>query len=122
MAQVVTYWKMDGSSDIELGNRRLRSKADIAECMANVPSDCDLVTLGRTDGQSGILHEIWKSPLYIDLNSRVPESKPLTPVLNELLDDLSFNNFRLLLEEMYADRLVTVSYLRNFCRRHGLPL
>jgi len=70
MAQQITFWKMEGKSDIEIKTVRLKSKADIAPVMATLPVGTDIVTLDRTDKQSNITHEIWTSSRYIDLNAR----------------------------------------------------
>lgn len=70
MAQQITFWRMQGKSDIELKTFRLQTKADIAHIMTLVPEGCDVVTLDRTDKQSNIIHEIWHSDRYIDLNER----------------------------------------------------
>lgn len=70
MAQQITFWKMEGKSDVELKTIRIKTKRDIPEVMLKMPSDCDVATLDRSDKQSMITHEIWKSPKYIDLNSR----------------------------------------------------
>lgn len=70
MAQQITFWKMEGKSDVEIRTVRLKSKADIAPIMTTIPIGTDVVTLDRTDKQSNICHEIWHSARYIDLNSR----------------------------------------------------
>ncbi len=70
MAQQITFWKMEGASDVELKTIRLKTKADIPEAMLRMPSDCDIATLDRSDQQSNITHDIWTSPRYIDLNKR----------------------------------------------------
>lgn len=61
---------MEGKSDIELKTIRLKTKADIPEIMILMPNNCDIATLDRTDKQSHITHEIWKSKKYVDLNDR----------------------------------------------------
>lgn len=70
MAQRLTYWGMKGKYDVEIKHVILKSKADIALLMANLPIGTDVVTIDRTDRQSNIMHEIWHSPRYRDLNER----------------------------------------------------
>jgi hypothetical protein len=70
MAQQITFWKMEGKSDIEIKTIRLKSKADIAQVMTTIPSGAQVATLDRTDRQSLITHEIWKSKDYVSLEDR----------------------------------------------------
>lgn len=70
MAQQITFWKMEGNNDVELKTIRLKTKADIPEIMLLMPEDCDVATLDRTDKQSHIVHDIWSSKRYVDLNKR----------------------------------------------------
>lgn len=70
MAQQITFWQMEGKSDVEIKTVRLKSKADIAQVMASMPVNCDIATLNRTDKQSNITHEIWTSKKYISLDDR----------------------------------------------------
>lgn len=70
MAQQVTFWKMEGKSDVEIKTIRLNRIYELAEVMANLPDDCDIVTVDRSDKQSNIIHEVWQSNRYIDLNER----------------------------------------------------
>jgi len=70
MAQQIIFWKMEGASDIELKVIRLKNKSEIAAAMTLLPEECDVATLSRTDKRSLIVHEIWKSKRYIDLNER----------------------------------------------------
>ena len=70
MAQQVTFWKMEGKSDIEIKTVRLKTKADLPYVMQTLPEGTDVVTLDRTDNQSNICHEIWKSKRYILLEDR----------------------------------------------------
>jgi hypothetical protein len=70
MAQQVTFWRMEGKSDIEIRTVRLKTKADIAAIMADMPDGTDIVTIDRTDKQSNIMHEVWHSDRYVDLNER----------------------------------------------------
>ncbi len=70
MAQQITFWKMEGKSDVELKTIRLKTKADIVTAMLQMPEGCDIATLDRTDNQSNIVHDIWLSRSYIDLDKR----------------------------------------------------
>lgn len=71
MAQQITFWKMEGESDVELATHRLKTKADITTVMTKMPLDCDVATLDRTDRQSHITHIIWAHNRYVDLNDRL---------------------------------------------------
>ncbi len=70
MAQRITFWKMEGKSDIELKAIRLKSKADIPKAMLQMPDETDIATLDRTDRQSIIMHHIWQRKSYIPLDER----------------------------------------------------
>lgn len=87
MAYKVTFWKVEGKSDIELANIRLKA---IIEAMNMVDSflysrnrlaqkrdlnlfdykECKVITLDRTDGQSPISKILWQDKDYKDLNER----------------------------------------------------
>jgi len=75
MAQIITFWAMQDDYDVEIKTVRIKNKGEIASVMATLPEGTDVVTLGRTDNQSQILHEIWKSERYVDLNERKPKRK-----------------------------------------------
>jgi hypothetical protein len=70
MAYLMDFWKMEGKSDVALKTIRLKRLANISEFIQTIPTECDLVTISRSDGQSPMCEEIWKSPRYVDLNER----------------------------------------------------
>ena len=70
MAQQITFWRMEGKCDVEIKTVRLKTKADIPHIMANLPEGTDVVTINRSDHQSNLVHEIWHSKRYVDLNDR----------------------------------------------------
>lgn len=78
MAYQVTFWKMEGKSDIEDRTIRLRKKSDYNVIIdsfllhRNGPSNRDIkhITLDRTDRQSPICHTLWQASDYKDLNER----------------------------------------------------
>jgi len=75
MAQIITFWAMQDDYDVEIRNVKIKNKGEIASVMATLPEGTDVVTLGRTDRQSPIIHEIWKSERYVDLNERKPRKR-----------------------------------------------
>lgn len=71
MAYQMIAWKMEGKSDVEIKSRRFGRKAEIARLISEIVTpDTDIVTIGRTDRQSLISHDVWVSPRYVDLNRR----------------------------------------------------
>jgi hypothetical protein len=71
MAYQMTAWKMEGKSDVEINNVRFSRKSEIPALInIIITPETNLVTIGRTDKQSNILHEVWSSHDYIDLNER----------------------------------------------------
>ena len=51
-----------------LKNIRLKRKAEIGAAITEMPDGTDVVTISRSDRQSNIIHEVWHSKRYINLN------------------------------------------------------
>jgi hypothetical protein len=66
MAYQLSYWKYakgpDSPDDLNevIKPRRLNKVSEIENVIRPIPSECDVITLERTDKQSVISREIWK--------------------------------------------------------------
>jgi hypothetical protein len=68
MAYRLSYWKYqtDASKPDNLDEvtppRRIRRVSEIPLVIRPIPSECDVITLDRTDRQSPVSREIWVRP------------------------------------------------------------
>jgi len=76
VAYQVSYWKMEGASDIELKHvriKRVKEAYDLAfraRVYGEKPSGTQVITLERTDKQSPNVKELWTASNYLALESR----------------------------------------------------
>lgn len=72
MALEVSYWKVEGKSDVELRRVRVKKLNEATDegIVVSRPHETDVITLERSDNQSPYYRILWQRPDYIPIEAR----------------------------------------------------
>lgn len=72
MALEISYWKMEGKSDVEIRRVRIKKVSEATEegVIVSRPVDTDVITLERSDNQSPYFKVLWQRPNYVHIDER----------------------------------------------------